>query len=74
MDIRILDEKGNPVIGERGDVVLANPYPALPVSILDDENKEKVNELYLERYPGYWSFGDEGWQNPVTKGFIVFGR
>ncbi|GFV80928.1 acetoacetyl-CoA synthetase [Trichonephila clavipes] len=51
MDIRILDEKGNPVIGERGDVVLANPYPALPVSILDDENKEKINELYLDRYP-----------------------
>nr|GFT09612.1 acetoacetyl-CoA synthetase [Nephila pilipes] len=74
MDIRILNEKGKPVIGQKGEVVLANPYPALPVSLLNDTNKEKVFEIYLEKHSGYWNIGDEAWQNPITKGFIVFGR
>ncbi|CAL1295527.1 unnamed protein product [Larinioides sclopetarius] len=51
MDVRVLDEKGNPVIGQRGTCVLANPYPALPVCLLNDENKEKVTEMYLADYP-----------------------
>ncbi|GBM46112.1 Acetoacetyl-CoA synthetase [Araneus ventricosus] len=74
MDVRILDEKGNPVIGQRGTSVLANPYPALPVRLLNDENKEKVTEMYLAEHPGYWNNGDDAWQNPITKGFIVYGR
>ncbi|KAF8770326.1 Acetoacetyl-CoA synthetase like protein [Argiope bruennichi] len=74
MDVRILDEKGNPTIGKRGELVLANPHPALPVAILNDENKEKVREMYLIDHPGYWNVADDAWRNPITKGLIVFGR
>ncbi|GIY27645.1 acetoacetyl-CoA synthetase [Caerostris darwini] len=74
MDIRILDEKDKPVLGKRGEVVLRNPYPALPISLLKDEDKQKVSEMYLSDHPGYWNNGDDGWQNPITKGLMVFGR
>ncbi|KAF8770329.1 Acetoacetyl-CoA synthetase like protein [Argiope bruennichi] len=57
MDVRILDEKGKPTIGQRGECVLANPYPALPISLLNDENKQKVTEMYLAQHPGYWNNG-----------------
>ncbi|GBL93435.1 hypothetical protein AVEN_184707-1, partial [Araneus ventricosus] len=42
---------GNPTIGKRGELVLANPYPSLPVAILNDEDKEKVREMYLTDHP-----------------------
>ncbi|GFV80927.1 acetoacetyl-CoA synthetase [Trichonephila clavipes] len=67
--------------------VLENPRSKRLVTTVGDENIEEVRKL-INKVPQltvgmiadelqinrYWSFGDDGWQNPVTKGFIVFGR
>lgn len=74
MDIRILDETGNPVVGERGDVVLANPYLGCCIKLIKDDTKEQMTKLYLSQHPGYWDIGDDAWINPITKGLIVYGR
>ncbi|GBO34390.1 Acetoacetyl-CoA synthetase [Araneus ventricosus] len=29
---------------------------------------------YLKWAQSYWNNGDDAWQNPITKGFIVYGR
>lgn len=73
MDVKCLDEKGKEITGKRGSLAIANPFPALPVCLLEEE-KKKVRETYLTQYPGYWHVGDDVWINPITKGFIVFGR
>ncbi|KAG8183910.1 hypothetical protein JTE90_014300 [Oedothorax gibbosus] len=74
MDVRILDENDQPVIGKRGEVVIANPFPATFIRILNDDNQEMVKKNYLSQHPGYWSVCDDAWVNPVTKGLIVYGR
>ncbi|KFM69798.1 Acetoacetyl-CoA synthetase, partial [Stegodyphus mimosarum] len=74
VDVHCLDDKGKSAVGVRGDLVVAKPYPALPIKILGDKNKEKMKEMYFSRFPGYFDLGDDAWLNPVTKGFIVYGR
>lgn len=74
MDVKCLDEKGKEIVGKRGELVLANPMPAMPITLLHDDDKQKVRSLYLNRFPGYWCVSDDMWINPETKGFILYGR
>ncbi|XP_054706788.1 acetoacetyl-CoA synthetase-like [Uloborus diversus] len=73
-DLRTVDGKGNYIVGQRGDMVQLNPAPTAPVSSLGDDPKRKLKEMYLTKYPGTWDLGDDTWINPITKGFIVYGR
>ncbi|XP_054706789.1 acetoacetyl-CoA synthetase-like [Uloborus diversus] len=73
-DLRTVDDKGNYVIGQRGDMLQLNPAPTSPVACLGDDSKKILREIYLSKYPGAWYIGDDVWINPVTKGYIVYGR
>ncbi|XP_055934413.1 acetoacetyl-CoA synthetase-like isoform X1 [Argiope bruennichi] len=74
VDLQVFDEKGDSVVGKRGEIVITKPYPGLPIYLWDDEKNQKMNETYLSKYQGVWCQNDEGWINPVTKGFQIVGR
>ncbi|XP_055934201.1 acetoacetyl-CoA synthetase-like [Argiope bruennichi] len=74
VDLHIFEEKGNSVIGKRGEVVITTPNPALPVYLWNDEKNLKMNKEYFSKHPGVWCQNDEGWINPITKGLRLIGR
>lgn len=74
IDIKCYDFDGNSVIGQRGELVICKPAVNFLTHLWKDENKVKLTETYLTKYPGVWTQHDECWINPRTKGIVVIGR
>ncbi|WNC74184.1 acetoacetate--CoA ligase [Thalassotalea psychrophila] len=58
MDVDSLDEKGNSLVGDVGELVCKKPFPNMPVYFLNDEGNQRYNESYFESYDGLWTHGD----------------
>ena len=73
IDVIALDEKGNEIIDEPGELVCRKPIPSMPVNFLNDEDGTKYFNAYFNIYPGYWRHGDyvEFLENG---GVIIYGR
>ncbi|MFC5948842.1 acetoacetate--CoA ligase [Pseudonocardia lutea] len=52
------DEKGEPVVGELGELVITTPMPSMPVGFWGDPNGTRYRDTYFDRYPGVWRHGD----------------
>jgi acetoacetyl-CoA synthetase len=73
MNVQALDDDGRPVIGRRGELVCATPFPSQPVGFWNDPDGEKYRKAYFDHYPGIWRHGDFV---EITErgGVIVYGR
>lgn len=73
MKVECWDESGKPVIGQKGELVCAAPFPSMPIYFWNDPDGKKYRAAYFERYPGIWHHGDF---IEITKqdGIIVYGR
>lgn len=69
-----LDEKGNPVEDELGEMVIDKPMPSMPIYFWNDENDARYKASYFEDYPGKWRHGDFIKINSQTKGLVIHGR
>jgi acetoacetyl-CoA synthetase len=58
MKVEAFNEKGESVIGEKGELVCTEPFPSMPVYFWDDETGQKYKKAYFEKYPGIWTHGD----------------
>ena len=56
--VEVLDDRGDPVVGSEGELVLSAPLPSMPVGLLGDEDGSRLRSTYFERYPGVWHHGD----------------
>jgi len=56
--VQAYDERGRPVIGRVGELVLASPMPCMPVGFWNDPDGARYRESYFEQYPGVWRHGD----------------
>ncbi len=73
MAVEVFDESGNAVIGEKGELVCTEPFPAMPLGFWGDESGERYRAAYFERYPNVWHHGDFI-ARTAHGGFIVYGR
>lgn len=73
VDVAALNERGEPVFGEPGELVCRQPMPSMPIYFLNDPDGVKYKSAYFDVYPGLWRHGDfvEFTQNG---GVIVCGR
>lgn len=73
MKVEAWDEKGNPLIEEKGELVCTAPFPSRPIYFWNDEDGSKYHQAYFSYYPGVWRHGD---YIKITKhgGVIVYGR
>jgi acetoacetyl-CoA synthetase len=55
--IEAFDQQGNSVIGERGELVITEPMPSMPVSFWGDDGT-RYREAYFEEFEGVWRHGD----------------
>jgi acetoacetyl-CoA synthetase len=73
MQVEIFNETGQPVRGEKGELVCARPFPSMPLGFWNDPGGEKFHSAYFEEYPGVWRHGD--WAELTAHdGLIIYGR
>ena len=56
--VNVLDERGAPVIGRKGDLVCTEPFPAMPVTFWGEGGDERYRATYFAERPGIWTHGD----------------
>jgi acetoacetyl-CoA synthetase len=75
--VEVFDERGNPVRGQKGELVCTKPFPSMPVMFWNDPDGARYRAAYFERYPGVWHHGD--WCELIehddgTVGMVITGR
>ncbi len=73
MDVRVFDEGGRAVVGQRGELVCCAPFPSRPVCFWNDPDGEKYRRAYFDLFKGVWRHGDYAEITP-RGGVIVHGR
>lgn len=71
--VDVWNETGQPVRGEKGELVCTRPFPCMPVGFWNDPDGKKYQSAYFERFPGVWHHGDFC---EITEhdGLIIHGR
>lgn len=73
MKVEAYNERGESVIGMKGELVCTAAAPSMPVCFWNDPEGEKYRNAYFESFPGVWSHGD---YIEITEhdGIIIYGR
>lgn len=56
--VEAYDENGRSVVGQRGELVLTQPMPSMPVGFWNDSDGSRYRGAYFGRFPGVWCHGD----------------
>lgn len=73
MDVAVFNQEGNPVIGEKGELVCRQSFPSMPTGFWNDPGNQRYRRAYFERFPGIWTHGDYAEQT-IDDGFVIHGR
>ncbi len=73
MKVSIFDDAGEPVVGEKGELVCTAPFPALPLGFWNDPDGRRYRATYFERFPGVWWHGDYA-ELTAHDGIVMHGR
>jgi acetoacetyl-CoA synthetase len=73
MKVFIYDDTGQPVVGQKGELVCAAPFPSMPVGFWRDPQEAAYRRAYFERFPGVWHHGDFA-ELTEHDGLIIYGR
>lgn len=73
MAVDVFNDEGQPVVGEKGELVCTKTFPSQPAFFWGDDNGQKYHEAYFARFPNVWHHGD---YVELTEhgGVIIFGR
>ncbi|MDE0060695.1 MAG: acetoacetate--CoA ligase [Defluviicoccus sp.] len=73
MDVRVFDDRGDAILGEKGELVCARPFPAMPIEFWNDPEGARYRAAYFERFPGVWCHGDYA-ELTEHGGMVIYGR
>ena len=71
--VSVLDERGAPVIGQRGDLVCTEPFPSMPLTFWGEGGEARYRETYFGERSEIWTHGDVA-ELTHTGGGYVHGR
>ena len=71
--VKVFDDDGKAVIGNKGELVCTSPFPAMPIYFWNDANGAKYRAAYFDRFPGVWCHGDYMELTPRGTA-IIYGR
>ncbi|WP_299949484.1 acetoacetate--CoA ligase [uncultured Ruegeria sp.] len=71
--VAVLDDRGVPVIGQRGDLVCTEPFPSMPLTFWGDGGDQRYRDTYFGDRPEVWTHGDVA-EMTHTGGGYVHGR
>ncbi|PRA45764.1 MULTISPECIES: acetoacetate--CoA ligase [Pseudomonas] len=73
MAIEVWNDAGQPVIGEKGELVCTRHFPAMPIGLWNDPDGEKLRASYFSQFPGVWAQGDYA-EELAHGGWMIHGR
>ena len=74
IDIDIFDDSGKSINDyEKGELVVKQPFPSMPVMFWNDPGEKKILSAYFEKYQNIWHHADYI-QKTKNDGFIIHGR
>ncbi len=73
MAVEVWNDAGQPVSGEKGELVCTRHFPCMPVGFWNDADGSKFRAAYFERFPGVWAHGDYA-EITEHQGLIIHGR
>jgi len=73
MAIEVWDEQGQPLIGEKGELVCTHHFPAMPIGLWNDHDGQKLRASYFAQFPGVWAQGDYA-EERANGSLLIHGR
>jgi len=73
MQVEVWNDEGQPVRGEKGELVCTAPFPSMPIGFWNDPDGEKYHSAYFDRFPNVWCHGDYV-ELTAQDGIIIYGR
>ena len=74
IDIDVFTDDGKSVKdGKKGELVVKQPFPSMPVKFWGDDNGEKYHKAYFTKFKNIWHHGDFI-ERTIHNGFIMKGR
>ena len=74
IDVDVFDEEGKSTKdGEKGELVVKQPFPSMPIKFWGDINGDKYHKAYFTRFKNIWHHGDFI-ERTCNNGFIMRGR
>ena len=58
MAVEVFDSKGQPLIGEPGELVCTSSFPSQPCCFWGDEDGQQYHQAYFAEFPDVWHHGD----------------
>ncbi len=77
MDVQILDEKGNTIVNQKGELCCSSVFPSMPIGFLNDNADQKYKDAYFTTYENKWcqkDMAEEVVHDKGTNGLIIYGR
>jgi acetoacetyl-CoA synthetase len=69
----VWNDDGEPVVGEKGELICHKPFPSMPIGFWNDTDGAKYHEAYFDRFDNVWCHGDFA-ERTEHGGFIIHGR
>lgn len=73
MDVAVFNDDGQPVSGEKGELVCRKPFPCMPVGFWNDPDGQRYHEAYFSEFDNIWAHGDFA-ELTDNDGLIIHGR
>nr|CAD6604755.1 acetoacetate--CoA ligase [Rhizobium sp. TCK] len=71
--VDVWNDDGQPVHGEKGELVCTKPFPSMPIMFWNDPEGEKYRAAYFDRFENVWCHGDFAeWTE--HGGIVIHGR
>jgi acetoacetyl-CoA synthetase len=67
--VEAFDERGRPVVGQVGELVITEPLPSMPLRLWNDPDGSRYRDSYFSVWPGVWRHGD--WIEITPRGSCV---
>ena len=58
VDVQAWDERGQPVVGRPGELVVTTPLPSMPLALWGEDGAARLHETYYSAFPGVWDQHD----------------
>jgi acetoacetyl-CoA synthetase len=73
LKVEILDDAGEPVREEKGELACTAPFPSMPIGFWNDPDGEKYHNAYFSKVPNVWCHGDHALLTE-REGIVIYGR
>ncbi|MEZ5524126.1 MAG: hypothetical protein R3E62_04020 [Pseudomonadales bacterium] len=74
MAVDVVDEQGQPVQEQKGELVCSKPFPSMPIGFWNDTAGQKYRAAYFERFRASEPWRMISCQITAQGGFIIHGR